>query len=133
MVCRRSPESLVHAHVVGSVLLGSPGGSPCWDPRMSLTSQCPPTADSCRGWLQCGPHGTNDFPGPVRVSHRHLLLQPSPAAGHSTDLALVRSTPALAVPQGCYSTSSYKGLEQHSINCGFLTMDPQKAKLFWEA
>lgn len=27
MVCRRNPESLVHAHVMGRVLLGSPGGS----------------------------------------------------------------------------------------------------------
>lgn len=102
----------------------------CWDPRVSPTSQCPPTAGSCRGCLQCGPHGINAFPGPVWVNHKRPLLQASPAAAHSTDLALVRSTPALAGP-GLYSTSNYKGLEQSdSINCGFLTMDPQKAKLF---
>lgn len=78
-------------------------------------------------WLR----GTNAFPDPVWVSHQHLLLQPSPAAGHSTDLALVSSTPALAVPECCYFASSYKGLKQlDGINCGFLTMDPQKAELF---
>lgn len=46
-------------------------------------------------------------------SQTHPLLQVSP--GLSTDLALVRPTPALALPEGLYFTSNYKELREYQL------------------